>query len=223
MLLAAADEGDLHLVVVDDAAEVVERDAVGAQHHEVVEIVVRLGDAPDDEIVERVGAAAARHLEAHHRRLAGRRVCALAAQAVVLPARILRSGAPRVQLLLRAEAAVGLTGGDQLRAVLRVRGQPLGLEVGRVRSADLRALIPVEPEPLEPIENRLHRLRRGALLIRVFHAQHERAAVAPSVQPVEQGGPGAADVQVTRGRRSKADAWLHGSRAVSRWAKMWES
>ena len=75
-----------------------------------------------------------------------------------------------------------------------------------MRSADVGALVPVEPEPAQPVEDAGDHLPRGPLGVGVLDAQDERAAVAPGVEPVEERRAGAADMQVARGRRGKADA-----------------
>ena len=73
-------------------------------------------------------------------------------------------------------------------------------------AADLRAFVPVETEPAQAVEDALDHLRRRALGVGVFDAQHEHAAEPPREQPVEEGRAGAADVQVAGGRWSEADA-----------------
>ncbi len=60
VLLAARHQGDVHQVVVDDAAVVVERDAVRAHHDPVIQVRVRLGDVAQHLVVEGDGALAAR-------------------------------------------------------------------------------------------------------------------------------------------------------------------
>ena len=75
-----------------------------------------------------------------------------------------------------------------------------------MRSADVRALVPVEAEPAQPVEDAGDHVGRRALDVGVFDAQDERAAVAPRVEPVEERRAGAADVQVTGRRGREADA-----------------
>ena len=55
----------------------------------------------------------------------------------------------------------------------------------------------------------MHHVPRLSLDVGVLDAQHEDAAVAPRVEPVEKGGTGAADVQIAGGRRGKPDARDH--------------
>ena len=75
-----------------------------------------------------------------------------------------------------------------------------------MRAADFRPLVPVETEPAQAVENAVDHFARRSLGVRVFDAQHERAAVPAREEPVEQRRAGAADVQVTRRRRGKTDA-----------------
>ena len=58
-------------------------------------------------------------------------------------------------------------------------------------------LVPAEVEPVEPVEDRVHRSLRVALDIGIIQAQHDRAAVVARVEPIENEGAGAADVQIT--------------------------
>ena len=70
MVVAADDVGDPHVVIVDDDREHVGRRAVGAQQHEIVEILVLPGDAPLHHVVDH-GLALEGSLEADHRLDAG--------------------------------------------------------------------------------------------------------------------------------------------------------
>src|SRR6202022_815306 len=66
--------------------------------------------------------------------------------------------AQTIQLFLRAVAAVRLALSDQGFRGPVVRGEPLHLEVGSVRPSDDRPLVPIEPEPLEGVDDRLFAL-----------------------------------------------------------------
>src|SRR6266571_3757950 len=70
-------------------------------------------------------------------------------------------------------------------------------------------LVPIEAEPSEAVEDHFGVLLGGALPVGVFDAQQELAARVAGVQPVEEGGAGAADVEVAGGRRGEADAGGH--------------
>ena len=75
-----------------------------------------------------------------------------------------------------------------------------------MRPADVRPFVPVEPQPAQAVDDPGDHLPRRSLGVGVLDAQHERAAVPPRVQPVEERRPRAADVQVAGRRRSEADA-----------------
>ncbi len=53
--------------------------------------------------------------------------------------------------------------------------EPLGLPVGTMRPADVGALIPLQAEPSEILEDRGLRLARGPLDVGVLDAQDERS------------------------------------------------
>src|SRR6266851_5436151 len=71
-------------------------------------------------------------------------------------------------------------------------------------------LVPVEAQPGEAVEDHLRMLVGRARLVGVFDAQQELAALVAGVQPVEEGGAGASDVEIARRGRSEADAGGHG-------------
>ncbi len=72
-----------------------------------------------------------------------------------------------------------------------------------------RPLVEVEVQPAQRVEDLLHVLRRGALAVGIFDAQHECAALAAGQQPVVQRGAGSADVQRARWGRSKSNSHGH--------------
>src|SRR5204863_7816245 len=87
----------------------------------------------------------------------------------------------------------------------------LRLVIRAVRAADLGALVPVQAQPAEPVEDRLQGLRHVALLVGVVDAEDELAVLLPGEQPVEQGRADPADVQVAGRARGEAGANRHGS------------
>ena len=68
----------------------------------------------------------------------------------------------------------------------------------------------LQPEPAQAVEDRVDRRLGGALPVGVLDPQQIAAAMVPGEQPIEQRGPGAADVQITRGRRREPDNYTHG-------------
>ena len=206
-----------HVDVVGHDGEVVGRVTVGAQDDEVLDVGVVEGNRPAHAVVE--ARLAGWHLEPdrarrargfERRRFIGR---AREAGAVVHPAAA--SGLGRLPLLLnRLGRAVAIVGASLRYQAIRHRAiaiEPLGLKVRRVRSADVGSFVPIEPEPAQPVEDAGHHFPRGPAGIRVFDAQHERPAMTPGVEPIEERRAGAADVEVSRGGWSKADAEHRGN------------
>src|SRR5207245_6993089 len=108
----------------------------------------------------------------------------------------LLAGLGRLALLLqqlgRAVAVVGTAGAAKSLGVITVQVEALGLTVAGCR----RALVPVEPQPLERVEDEADVLVGRARAVGILDAQDEDAAVMARVPPVDERGPGAADVQV---------------------------
>ena len=70
----------------------------------------------------------------------------------------------------------------------------LGVPVGLGGLED-RALVPVEIQPPERIEDLFDVLRGRSLAVGIFDPQHERASLAAREQPVVESGPRPADVE----------------------------
>ena len=69
------------------------------------------------------------------------------------------SFAVALQLLLRAEAQVGLAFADQALGMLAINVETIALAIGRVGAADIGTFIPVKAQPLQVVEKL--RLRSG--------------------------------------------------------------
>jgi hypothetical protein len=99
-----------------------------------------------------------------------------------------------LEILLAGKAAIGVSRGEHRLDHLAMARRALEL-------AD-RLAIPVEAEPFQAIDDRLHRRQRRALAVGVLDPHQEPAVEPARVEPVEQRGPGAADVEEAgRGRR----------------------
>ena len=86
----------------------------------------------------------------------------------------------------------------------------LGLDVGTVRAADQRSLVPVQAQPAERVVEDLVRLLEISPRVGVLDPQHEGSPVVPGEYPVEQGAAYVADVQVAGRGRGEPYAHLTG-------------
>ena len=73
-----------------------------------------------------------------------------------------------------------------------------------------RAFVPVDAEPFEGDEDSVDELGFIAFDVGIFDAENERAAFVLCVEPVEERGAGAADVEIAGGRWGEADARICG-------------
>ena len=97
---------------------------------------------------------------------------------------------------------VGLALGHQSRGVLFVKGQACGLIE--------RSLVPVQPHPLQAVQDGLDRLRGRPLTICIFDPEDEDSFFVPGKEPVKQSRTDPPDVEVSGWARSKPDAnWTH--------------
>ena len=118
-------------------------------------------------------------------------------------------GAALVQLLLGAEAIIGVAALDELLGVGHVHQLALGLHIRPVIAADIRPLIPVDAAATERLVDDLRRAFDEALLVGILNAQNEFAAHLLGVQVVIQGRPQAAQVHISRRRRRESCAYFH--------------
>ena len=198
VVIAADDVSDLHIDVVDHHREIVSRRARRAHDHEIVEILVLETDRPTDQIVK-LDIAIKRNLGANHVRSRLVDVLALSASAVVhgFESRSGRLLAHLVDVGLAAGTAVGAALGHQLFGAGAMHVEPFAL-IDEV-------FIPLEPIPLQALENIVGVFRVGALQIRVFDAEQELAPKPLGVEPIIESGSHAADVQGACRRRSETD------------------
>lgn len=84
-----------------------------------------------------------------------------------------------------------------LRGVF-VEGEALGLIE--------RAFIPIEAEPLEAVDDALDEFGLVALGVGILDAKDHGAALLAGVEPVEESGAGAADVEIAGGGWCEANA-----------------
>jgi hypothetical protein len=84
----------------------------------------------------------------------------------------------------------------QPRCGFSISVEALQLKVRAAGPSDVRPFVPIEPEPTHPVEDACHHVGRRSLNVCIFDPEHERPAVPPCVQPVEERGARAADVQI---------------------------
>ena len=104
-----------------------------------------------------------------------------------------------LELLGRAVAGVGVTGLDEPARDVGVNVHALGLAVGAVFATDLGALVPVQPEPAQGVEQHEVGVLGVPLGVGVLDAEDEGAAVVAGEGPVEERGARHADVGIARG------------------------
>ena len=208
MVVATDDVGDLHHGVVDNGRKVVRGRAIGAEDDKVVELLGIEGHLAVDGVVDDDVAAVLGHLDAQDVGLAGLdaatgligiKIAAATLIALEGVLALLRGLTVGVELLLGAEAGIGLALVPKLLGSLLVQVQALGLGVGAIVAAHLRTLIPVQAKPTHGAQNDLRVLVGGTGGVGVVDAQDERAAVCAGESPVIDSGAGAANVQLARG------------------------
>src|ERR1700679_3753327 len=151
-----------------------------------------------------------RILETDHGRDARDRVAALTPTAVV--SRLLAAchllGTHLLKLFLAAITSIRFAFGKQFFDDFLVPLETFGLKK--------RPLVMDEFRPLQTIQDLLNCGIGRALKISVLDAQHERAGVAASIEPTEQGGPETTDVQKPCGTWSESGAYNHRKSGPSR-------
>jgi hypothetical protein len=105
---------------------------------------------------------------------------------------------------------VGVTGGEQPIRRLPVVVEALRLEIGPVRTAQVRSLVVGEAGPAEGLDQLLDRPGDQTGPIGVFDAEDVGAAVAAGEEVVVESGAQPSDMEVAGWARRKADADLLG-------------
>ena len=111
-----------------------------------------------------------------------------------------------LDLLGRRVGLVGVAGLKQARGHITVDVHALTLAVGAVRASLTDALVPVEAQPLQGLDDLVEGLLGVAGGIRVFDAEDEGSSRVAGVGPVEQARADHADVRGSCGRGAEADA-----------------
>ncbi len=193
VFLAADHVGHAHVVIIDGDGQIVGRGPVGAQDHQVFEVLVGEGHPAAHGVLDH-RLAVHWGLEADHMRLVDHR-------------RIGRAIPPG-----RAHGMAGDAGGGLgLLAFLGRHPAPVRPATLHQLSGDVampvgsgelehRGAVVLEPQPLQAVENHLHRRLGGALPVGVLDPEQEHAAAVACIKPVEQGRPGVANMHGAGGR-----------------------
>src|SRR5271166_4426101 len=83
--------------------------------------------------------------------------------------------------------------------------QPVGLTIGNMRPSNIRAFVPINPQPLEIANELVFVTRFTPFEVSVLDAQDHSAALLAGEKPIKQSGTGVADVQLPGWRRSKTN------------------
>ncbi len=217
MIVAANDVGDIHQRVIDHDHVVVDRNATGAQDdgiadhlageldhavHDVVEANRMFGNAQANRRSLAAGSSPLRLGGVQHAALSG-----INGRLLILELLF----AVALQLLLRAEAEISFALAYQALGVLAIDRQPVALPIRRVRPTDVWTFVPIQSHPFEIVEQLGFVASLAAFEIRVFDAKHHDAAGLTGEQPVEECSAGVADVQLSGGGWSEANANLRRS------------
>ncbi len=114
-----------------------------------------------------------------------------------------RGDVPRLHLLGCGVRLVHLARRHQPLDHVAVDVAALGLAIRAVWSADLGALVVVEAEPVQRVQQRQIALLAVAFGVGVLEPEHEVPAVVPRVRPIEQRGSDQTDVRCARRRRTE--------------------
>ena len=186
VIFAADHVRDAHLQIVRHIDEMKHRLAVGPHDDEIRIQFLAVGQFARHVADDQIGNdhRLARHFEFH-------RALMVVSQALLLQ-------------FLHAPSV-------SLRA-LRLKVRPMISFARPFHVAGRRPFVPFETKPAQAVEDHFHRLPRIARGVGVLDAENERAAGVAGVEPVEQRGARAADVQKTGRTRGKSDANVHRSK-----------
>ncbi len=210
-ILTAQHDVDAHQRVIDRVGQRVQRIAVRTHDH-----VIRHGtglelDAATNQIVEgdvfvghadTQGRLAAFSAESGLLLLGEVAVVAIVAERL----RTARGHVARLDLLRSGEGFVGVAGLEQLGGDVLVDVAAFGLAVRAVGTADVDALVPVDAQPVQGLDDLVVAFLGVTLRIGVFDAEHERALGVTGLGPVEQCGTDHADVRDAGRRWAEAHA-----------------
>ena len=212
-LLGAQHVADLHQVVVHDHGQVVSRQAVGLEQHGILQLLVLGDDVAADQVVKG-GAARFRYGQAHHggSPLGLELGALLGSERAVLSivaagqAALLQRLADGGQLLRRLVGAIGVVAGEQSLGVLLVQFPALALHVGPVWAANVRPLVPIQPQPAQAADQIVQALGVETLLVGVLDAQNKLTVRVARQQPGKERRAQATQMEKARWAGGEASA-----------------
>ena len=214
---AAHDVGDAHEVIVDNVGEIIGGHAVLFDEDHVIHgLCIFEGHIAEDYIAV-AGFAIGRGVHADRPGDAG---CLLRrdlfrremqAVLVIFPGTAggFHSGTALLDLLLGAEAVIGMAGLYKLLRIGEISGLALGLDIGTAGTADIGAFVPVQAAGTEGIVDDLGRAFNKAFLVGILDAQDEAAVVLLRVEVGVEGGADTAEVHEAGGAWSESCSNLH--------------
>mmetsp|Transcript_3307 Transcript_3307/g.8224 ORF Transcript_3307/g.8224 Transcript_3307/m.8224 type:complete len:286 (+) Transcript_3307:1548-2405(+) len=213
MLFCPQHVGDAHGGVVHRNTEVVHWQSGRSKKYEVAKSVGVPTHLAADHVVD-LNALSRRHAEAVGAGRAFRHLfCHLLGSSGAPPPSVLGWKLLRLllflhhsQLLVGTEARVGMAVIHELQRELHVDGAALRLAVRAVGTAHVRPLVPVQAHPLQVANHRVLGFLGGSCSVGVFDAKDQLATHIFGVQPIEECGACAANVQVPGGRWGEAHA-----------------
>jgi hypothetical protein len=110
-----------------------------------------------------------------------------------------------LELLFRAETEIRLVLIQQPFGVLPINIQPVGLTIRAKGSADVRAFVPIKPQPLQVFNELAFESLLATIDVGVFNTEHHRPASLARKQPIKQSRASVADMQMPGRRRREAN------------------
>src|SRR3954463_3008116 len=99
-----------------------------------------------------------------------------------------------LQVFFGAKAKIGFVLIAQSFCVCAIDLEPVGLPVGTVAAAYVRAFVPIETEPFQVGDELVFKTRFAAINVGVFDPEHHGAALLAREKPIEERGTGIANM-----------------------------
>src|SRR5712691_9731069 len=201
-------------MIVYNIGEMVRRIAVGLEQHLVVDLLVIKRDRRTKRIVYDRRAALL-HLETHHTGLSllGGNVCgcqvtavSVITQHVFLLTLLLTHS---LQTFWGTPTAIGGTGREQLLGIALIQGETLRLPVRSVRTAHIRAFVPLQPDPAQRAQDRFFITSMRARLIRVFNTDEKLPTVGSGKDIVKEPNIGSPHMGYARRTRGNTYTYVY--------------